>query len=69
MADNTQITERRNTSTALATGKQLDVGALVGVRRNEEFSAGGRTRKISCNAWVCYRPELPRDEIERATIG
>jgi hypothetical protein len=60
-------TTGRNANTALATTRNVDIGALVGIRINEEFSAGGRTGKISCNAWVCYRPTLNRDEIASAS--
>jgi hypothetical protein len=66
MADNRLATSGRNAGNALAViVKKLDAGALVGVRRNERFASGGRTNKFNCNAWVCYRPTLNREEIER----
>ena len=66
MADSRLATSGRiadNALTAIIT--KLDAGALVGVRRNERFASGGRTNKFNCNAWVCYRPTLNREEIER----
>ena len=66
MADNRPVASGRNANNALAViTRNLDAGALVGVRRNERFASGGRTNKFSCNAWVCYRPTLNREEIER----
>ena len=66
MADNKELSSPQSTELATVVGKRLDVGALVGVRRNGEFSAGGRVRKFSRNAWVDFRPVMPRDEIESA---
>ncbi|MEP6776221.1 MAG: hypothetical protein ABJA50_11565 [Chloroflexota bacterium] len=47
---------------ALATAiEKPEIGAQVGVRRNEWFSQGGRTLKMSRNAYVGYRTVFDRD--------
>lgn len=47
---------------ALATASDKpEIGAQVGVRRNERFSEGGRTLKMSRNAYVGYRTVFDRD--------
>jgi hypothetical protein len=51
-----------NQTNALATATDKpEVGAQVGVRRNERFSAGGRTLKMSRNAYVGYRTTFDRE--------
>lgn len=60
------VQQGENIALTTIAGAQLETGAQVGVQRNEEFSAGGRTMKFSRNAWVGYRPQFNRDEIELA---
>jgi hypothetical protein len=47
---------------ALATASDKpEIGAQVGVRWNERFSEGGRTLKMSRNAYVGYRTVFDRE--------
>jgi hypothetical protein len=39
-------------------GQQVDVGAQVGILRNLEFSAGGRSHRLSRGSWSHRRPTL-----------
>jgi hypothetical protein len=39
-------------------GEQIDVGAHVGIMRNLEFSAGGRSHRLSRGSWSNRRPTL-----------
>jgi hypothetical protein len=37
-------------------GREIDVGALIGIRRNLEFTAGGRAHRISMGSYGKARP-------------
>jgi hypothetical protein len=39
-------------------GQQIDVGAQVGIMRNLEFSAGGRSHRLSTGSYSNRRPTL-----------
>jgi hypothetical protein len=39
-------------------GQEIDVGAHVGIMRNLEFSAGGRSHRLSRGSWSHRRPSL-----------
>jgi hypothetical protein len=60
MAADKAIQAKRTAALASYVNK-LDVGAQVGVQRNERFSAGGRTLKMSRNAYVGYRTIFDRE--------
>lgn len=60
MAENKAIQSKRTNALALSATK-LEVGAQVGVERNEEFSKGGRTLKMTRNAYVGYRTIFDRE--------
>ena len=49
------------TNALATTSEKPGVGAQVGVRRNERFSEGGRTLKMSRNAYVGYRTVFDRE--------
>lgn len=60
MVENVSVVRQQKMDLAMSGGVRLEIGAQVGVRRNDEFSAGGRHAKISRNAWVSYRPVFDR---------
>ena len=62
MANDDMKIKPTNALATTATNRETpDVGADVGVRRNARFSEGGRTLKMSRNAYVGYRTLLDRE--------
>lgn len=53
--------KNKQTSALATASDKPEIGAQVGVRRNEQFSAGGRTLKLSRNAYVGYRTVFDRE--------
>jgi hypothetical protein len=57
---NDDLKNKQTNALAIASEKP-EIGAQVGVRRNEWFSEGGRTLKLSRNAYVGYRTVFDRE--------
>ena len=72
MADDRAIASRQNTGMVTNQGPRLEVGALVGVRRNEEFSAGGKRAVVHQDSRQGSDHEdvrLPRQVAGHVTAG
>ena len=57
---NDDMTAKQTNALAIANEKP-EIGAQVGIHRNERFSQGGRTLKMSRNAYVGYRTVFDRE--------
>ena len=57
---NDDMTAKQTNALAIANEKP-EIGAQVGIQRNERFSQGGRTPKMSRNAYVGYRTVFDRE--------
>jgi hypothetical protein len=57
---NDDLKAKQTNALAIASEKP-EIGAQVGIRRNEWFSQGGRTLKMSRNAYVGYRTVFDRE--------
>ena len=59
--DDMKVKPTNALATTATNSHKPEVGADVGVRRNARFSEGGRTLKMSRNAYVGYRTVLDRE--------